>query len=76
MNRPWDNEPTPLCDLADEDWNTPYGFARLSFAQRMERRARHAEALLERATGHDDLDAYTMEQAAAHLAAAREEDAR
>ena len=51
--KPWDQEPTPLCDENEVNWSefddegyTPSGYMRKEFAQSLERRLRFALKLI------------------------------
>lgn len=69
MSKPWDNEPTPMCET---DWNKKMKSMPLNDARNLERRMRAAERLLE------DIKCtfrgFHMPLVDAHLEAAQKED--
>ena len=74
MNKPWDNEPTPITKQAVIDSHGHWTFELRDRMENLERRLRHSERLLELCAPYS-LTKH-QEQALSHLEAARQEDGR
>jgi len=80
--QPWSDEATPLADELDKDMADQGQMTRASYwrnhAKAIERQMRHAEKLLAESIAgiHPGLRTVMQEKIAAHLEAAKQEDAR